>query len=111
MPGRGLRWFRRNGAALQAALPVLIGAGPDWLMAVVLLVTAGVGILFAIEDRRPAWLLLTAAIFAVDWFWLVKSLLPPPPQPTPATLILTYSPLPAAYALIGPGLRLGRPAR
>ncbi len=111
MPGRGLRTFLRTGAALQAALPVLIGAGPDWLMAVVLLVTAGVGILFAIEDRRPAWLLLTAAIFAVDWFWLAKSLLPPPPEPTADTLILTYSPLPAAYAVIGLGLRLGGRAR
>src|SRR5260370_27662071 len=98
MPGRGLRTFLRTGAALQAALPVFVSAGPDWLMAVALLATAGVGILFALEDRRPAWFLLTTAVFALDWFWPAKSLLPPPPQATAATLVLTHRPLPAAHA-------------
>src|SRR5258708_25683933 len=65
MPGRGLRTFLRTGAALQAALPVFVSAGPDWLMAVAPLATAGRGILFPIEDRPPASLLLTTALFTV----------------------------------------------
>src|SRR5579859_726217 len=111
MPGRALRNFVRIGAAAQAALPVLFSAGPDGLMAVSLLATAGVGLLFALEDRQPAWLLLAAGITTVDWYWLAKSLLPPPPQPTADTLILTYSPVPVVCGVIGLVLRLGRRPR
>lgn len=117
--GIGQRWMRhprlrafvRYGAAFQAACPVLLSASPDGLQAVVLLITSGIGVLFAIELGAQAWLLLAAAIFGVDWFWLAKSLLPPPPQPTADTLILTYSPLPVLYALTGLGLRLTRGRR
>jgi hypothetical protein len=111
MPGRAVRNFVRVGAAIQAVAPIVLSAGPDWVMAVSLLATAGVGVLFAVEDREPAWLLLAAGIFAVDWFWLARSLLPPPAQATADTLILTYSPLPAIYGVIGLGLRLGGRAR
>jgi hypothetical protein len=111
MPSRPLRTFVRFGAAVQAALPVLFSASPDGLMAVCLLVAAGVGIVFALEDRRPAWLLLALGIFAVDWFWLGKALLPPPPQPTPDAVVLLYTPLPAVYALSGIALRLNGRAR
>jgi hypothetical protein len=106
-----LRSFVRCGAAVQAAFPVLLSASPDGLQAIALLTTSGIGVLFAIELDAPAWLLLAAAIFGVDWFWLAKSLLPPPPQPTADTLILTYSPLPVLYALTGLGLRLTRGRR
>jgi hypothetical protein len=64
--------------------------------------------MFAIELDKPEWLLLAAGIFTVDWFWLAKSLLPPPAQATDDTLILTYSPLPVLYALAGLALRLTR---
>ena len=106
MSGRSLRTFVRIGAAVQAAFPVLLSASPDGLQAFVLLATAGVGLFLAFEDRRPVWLLLAAGIFSVDWFWLAKSLLPPPPHPTANTLILTYSPLPVVYALVALALRL-----
>jgi hypothetical protein len=105
-PGRPLRAFIRIGAAVQAAIPVLLSASPDGLHAIALFAAAGVGLFFAIEQGQPAWLLLTAGIFSVDWFWLAKSLLPPPRQATADTLILTYSPLPAVYGLIGLALRL-----
>jgi hypothetical protein len=104
--GRGLRAFVRCGAAVQAAIPVLLSASPDGLQAIALLTTSGIGVLFAIELNAPAWLLLAAPIFGVDWFWLAKSLLPPPPHATADTLISTYSPLPVVYALTGLGLRL-----
>lgn len=110
-PGRSLRAFVRIGAAVQAALPVFLSASPDGLQAIGLFATAGVGVFFAIEQDQPAWLLLAAGIFSVDWFWLAKSLLPPPPQATADTLILTYSPLPAVYGLIGLALRLTRRRR
>ncbi|MFI4972179.1 MAG: hypothetical protein ACHP7H_05845, partial [Hyphomicrobiales bacterium] len=106
-----LRTFVQYGAALQAACPVLLSASPDGLQAIVLLATSGIGVFFAIELGAQAWLLLAAAIFGVDWFWLAKSLLPPPPKPTADTLILTYSPLPVLYALTGLGLRLSRGRR
>lgn len=105
-PGRPLRAFVRIGAAVQAALPVILSASPDGLQASALFATAGVGLFFAIEQDQPAWLLLAAGIFSVDWFWLAKSLLPPPPQATADTLILTYSPLPAVYGLMGLVVRL-----
>ena len=111
MPGRPLRAFVRIGAAVQAALPVFLSASPDGLQAIGLLATAGVGVFFAIEQNQPAWVLLAAGIFTVDWFWLAKSLLPPPPQATADTLILTYSPLPALYGLVGLALRLARRRR
>jgi hypothetical protein len=106
-----LRAFVRCGAAVQAAIPVLLSASPDGLQAIVLLTTSGIGVLFALELVEPAWLLLAAAVFSVDWFWLAKSLLPPPPNPTADTLILTYSPLPVLYTLAGLGLRLTRGRR
>lgn len=106
MPRRPLRAFVRIGAAVQAAIPVLLSASPDGLQAIGLLATAGVGVFFAIEQNQPAWLLLAAGILSVDWFWLAKSLLPPPPNATADTLILTYSPLPALYGLVGLALRL-----
>jgi hypothetical protein len=111
MRNRRLRAFVRCGAAVQAAIPILLSASPVGLPAIVLLATSGIGVLFAIELDEPAWLLLAAAVFSVDWFWLAKSLLPPPPNPTADTLILTYSPLPVLYALAGLGLRLTRGRR
>jgi hypothetical protein len=110
-PGSRLRAFVRCGAAVQAAIPVLLSASPDGLQAIALFTTSGVGVLFAIELDAPVWLLLAAAIFGVDWFWLAKALLPPPSHPTADTLILTYSPLPVLYALTGLGLRLNRGRR
>jgi hypothetical protein len=107
-PGRPLQAFVRIGAAVQAAIPVLMSASPDGLQAIALFAAAGVGLFFAIERGQPAWLLLAAGIFSFDWFWLAKWLLPPPQHPTADTLILTYSPLPAVYGLIGLALRLTR---
>jgi hypothetical protein len=109
-PDRRLRAFVRIGAAAQAAFPALLSASPDALQAMVLLAAAGVGLFLAMEQDQPAWLLLTAGIFSIDWFWLAK-LLPPPRQATVDTLILTYSPLPVVYGLIGLIMRLVRRRR
>jgi hypothetical protein len=105
MPGRGLRRFVRVGAAVQAGLAVLPTASPDGLQAVALAAAAGVGLLFAVEDDQAAWLLLAVGVFTVDWFWIVKTLVPPPPNPTPDTLLTAYSPLPVLYAVAGLALR------
>src|SRR5581483_7394020 len=108
MPGRRLRQFLRIGAAVQAAIPMLLSASPDGLQAVALFAAAGVGLMFAVEDAQPAWLLLTFGIFTADWFWIVKALVPPPPNPTADTLVAAYSPLPVIYAATGIGLRFAR---
>ncbi|HYM65809.1 MAG TPA: hypothetical protein VEW68_00820, partial [Patescibacteria group bacterium] len=105
MPGRRFRMFIRAGSAFQAAVPVLLTVAPDGLQAGVLLAAAGAVVFVALDDRRPAWLTVGVAIFAVDWYWLAKSLLPPPQQATADTLVLTYSPLPAVYGLAGLILR------
>lgn len=103
-----VRGFVLAGAAAQAAIPCLLASSPDWVQAVALLGATGVGIYLAVETRQPLWLLLAEGVFAVDWFWLAKVSLPPPPRPTADTLVLTYSPLPAVYGVLGLGLTLSR---
>ncbi len=111
MPGAGIRAFVRIGACVQAAIPVLLNASPDWLMAGALIALAGIGVLFAVEDRRPVWLLLALGIFTPGWFWIVKTLVPPPPHATFDALVMVYSPLAAAYGLAGIAHVLGHRPR
>jgi hypothetical protein len=105
MPGRPLQVFVRTGAVVQAAIPILISVTPDGLQAAVLLAGSGAAVFVALDDHQPAWLLAAIGIFTVDWYWLAKSVLPPPAQATADTLILTYSPLPAGLAALGLILR------
>jgi len=108
MPAGPIRMFVRAGAASQAVIPALLAASPDGLQAFLLLAATGAVVFTAIDDRQPAWLTVAAGIFALDWYWLAKSLVPPPPQATADTLVLTYSPLPVLYGLAGLILRRTR---
>jgi len=103
--GRGTQMIVRVGAVIQAAVPAALAASPDGLQAGALLAAAGAGVFVAVDARQPAWLAAPAGIFAVDWYWLAKSLLPPPPEATADTLILTYSPLPVVFGLAALVLR------
>src|SRR5258708_35896751 len=83
MPRRGLRTFLRTGAALQAALPVFVSAGPDWLMAAAPLATRAAGARLWTEGPPPAWWFPTPALFPRGWVRPAQSLLSPPPAATP----------------------------
>src|SRR5260370_19674119 len=54
----------------------------------------------AVDSKRPGWLYLAGAFFTCGWSWLLKVVIPPPPNPGPSTLELIFSPLPAVYAAV-----------
>jgi hypothetical protein len=107
-------------AALQAATSALVPATPDWLHLAIVSIGAGLGIFLAWASGRGAaargpdparwWLLYAGALWSLDWYWLVKVVLPPPERPSMLGLLTAYAPLPVLLAGIGvlAGRRLGR---
>ena len=107
-------------AAVQALLCSVIPASPDALQLAIVAVSTALGLVLArsatssaspVERRgAPWWLLYTAALASVGWYWLIKVAIPPPPRPTLLGLLTAFAPLPLVLAAIGAavGRRLGR---
>src|SRR5438876_11571754 len=94
--GTRMHTFLYVAAGLQAVIAAAIPVDPDWLRTVIL-ITAGVMSTFmAVDGKRPEWLYLAGAFFTYGWYWLLKIVIPPPPNPGPSTLELIFSPLPVA---------------
>jgi len=92
-------------AAVQAVIAGALPIEQEWLRAVILIAAAGMGVFMAVDGKRPDWLYLAAAFFTYGWYWLLKVVIPPLPNPGPSTLVLLFSPLPIVYAAIGITLR------
>jgi hypothetical protein len=70
-----------------------------------LITAAAMGVFMAVDGKRPEWLYLAGAFFTYGWYWLLKVIIPPLPNPGPSTLVLLFSPLPVIYVAIAVALR------
>src|SRR5438067_3706486 len=84
-------------AAVQAVIAAAIPVEPDWLHAVILSTAGAMSAFMAVDGKRPKWLYLAGAFFTYGWYWLLRIVIPPPPNPGPSTLELIFSPLPVVY--------------
>jgi hypothetical protein len=84
-------------AAVQAVIAAAIPIEQEWLRAIILIAAAGMGVFMAVDGKRPEWLYLAGAFFTYGWYWLLKVVIPPLPNPGPSTLVLLFSPLPVLY--------------
>jgi len=98
--GTRMHTFLYVTGATQAVIAAAIPVEQDWLRAVILVTAGAMGILMAVDSKKPGWLYLAGAFFTYGWYWLLKVAIPPPPNPGPSTLELIFSPLPVIYAAI-----------
>ena len=91
-------------ATAQAVIAAAIPLDQDALHALILIPAGAMGIFMAVDSERPEWLYLAGGFFTYGWYWLMKVVIPPPPNPGPSTLELIFSPLPIVYAAIALGL-------
>ena len=93
-------------AAVQAVIAAGIPIEQEWLRAVILMAAAAMGVFMAVDGKRPEWLYLAGAFLTYGWYWLLKVVIPPLPNPGPSTLVLIFAPLPVLYTAIA--VALGR---
>jgi hypothetical protein len=98
--GTRMHTFLYVTAAVQAVIAAAIPVGPDWLHAVILITAGAMSVFMAVDSKRPEWLYLGGAFFTYGWYWLLKVVIPPPPNPGPSTLELMFSPLPVVFAAV-----------
>ena len=87
-------------AAAQAVIAAALPVEQDWLRAVILITAGAMSTFMAVDSKRSQWLYLAGAFFTYGWYWLLKVVIPPPPNPGPNTLELMFSPLPVIYAAV-----------
>jgi hypothetical protein len=105
LPRLGLGTFFRAGAIVQLLAVVAVPISSDGLHALLLVVATAVIVMVALDAGEPLWLYAGTITFTVGWYFIVRTLVPPPPNAGADTLILVYSPLPVVYGLLGLGLR------
>ena len=105
LPSLRPRLFFRAAAVVQLTAITAIPLTLDSLRGLLLVTAAVMVALVAYESGEPRGLYPAVFIFAVSWYYLVKWLVPPPPNASADTLILSYSPLPVVYGALGAGLR------
>jgi hypothetical protein len=98
--GTRMHTFLYVSAVVQAVIAAALPVDQDVLHVLILVPAGAMGIFMAIDSERPAWLYLAGAFFTYGWYWLLKVVIPPPPNPGPSTLELIFSPLPVVYAAI-----------
>ena len=105
LPRLRLGIFFRAGAIVQLLAIAAVPIASDGAHALLLVVATAVIALVALDAGEPPWLYAGAITFTVGWYFIVKTLVPPPPNAGADTLILMYSPLPVVYGVLGLGLR------
>jgi hypothetical protein len=109
--GTGMHSFLYVTAAVQAVIAAVIPVEQDVLHALILIPAAAMGVFMAVDSERPEWLYLAGAFFTYGWYWLLKVVIPLPPNPGPSTLELIFSPLPVIYTAVAVGLHRAGTAR
>src|SRR6202023_602758 len=103
--GTRMHTFLYVTAAAQAVIAAALPVEQDWLRAVILITAGAMSSFMAVDSKRPEWLYLAGAFFTYGWYWLLKVVIPPPPNPGPSTLELMFSPLPVIYVAVTGVLR------
>ena len=98
--GTHMHTFLYVTAVVQAVIAAALPVDYDWLRVVVLITAGAMGTFMAVDSKRSEWLYLAGAFFTYGWYWLLKVVIPPPPNPGPSTLELMFSPLPVIYAAV-----------
>src|SRR5438105_4809408 len=98
--GTRMHTFLYVTAAVQAVIAAALPIEQDWLRAVILITAGAMSTFMAVDSKRSEWLYLAGAFFTYGWYWLLKVVITPPPNPGPSTLELIFSPLPVIYAAV-----------
>ena len=90
----GLADFMRAGAAAQVLCLLLITYDSAGAQALVLIAGTAAGAWLALQSKQSWWSIVPGVLFVDAWYWSVRAVVPPPPNPGPDTLALVLSPIP-----------------